>query len=173
MVPIYLILDLDETLISAISLDKSLARPGLNDFLDFCFANFQSVSIWTASSKDWWLLNYSQHFSKYTFDMVLTGERCSHKWNYLTNGHENPTYDPYKPLRKLWRRNFGMTCHNTLIVDDEPFNSWKNYGNALNIHPFNGDKNDQELKRIQTALEQIIIQFQQTKSIRKINLREI
>lgn len=146
---LHLVLDLDETLISGTSLNTSVARPYLRPFLDFCFAEFGSVSVWTSASKEWLDLNLKLHMQGYPFRLTWSGERCSHQWDYEVSHHRDPVYRPYKPLKKMWRlaesRDIGMTPETTIIVDDDPFSGIKNRGNLIVAPPFSGSSEDKYL----------------------------
>ena len=143
---INILLDLDQTCISAESLDGNppefnyqnpkhlkksqkyryedmdgyymvFERPGLQEFLDFLFKNF-NVSIWTAASKDYALFIIEK--------FILNGKpERKLDWvffSYHCKISEKIKDDHSKDLRVLWE-NFnlpGFKEYNTYILDDNP-----------------------------------------------------
>ena len=143
---INILLDLDQTCISAESLDGDepefnyqnskhlrkaqkyryedmdgyymvFERPGLQEFLDFLFKNF-NVSIWTAASKDYALFIIEK--------FILNGKpERKLDWvffSYHCKISEKIKDDHSKDLRVLWE-NFnlpGFKEYNTYILDDNP-----------------------------------------------------
>jgi TFIIF-interacting CTD phosphatase-like protein len=134
-----LILDLDQTLISAkadneydiknVDMDKKaqkfefqdmdkyyiiFERPGLQKFLDFIFKNF-NVSIWTAASQGYALFIIDKIIVKNKKERVLD-------WiffRYHCNISEK-IYDTSKNLEIIWKdyKIQGYNKHNTIILDD-------------------------------------------------------
>lgn len=171
----HLVLDLDETLVYGTSINvPSIPRPNLHEFLKFCFEKFETVNIWTAAGDEWWQFNKEIHFKDYNFDLVYTRKRCTFTWDYSNIYARDPTFRPYKPLVKMWkRRQNSMTRDNTIIVDDDKFNSHKNYGNAILIKPFVGCSDDTELIKIQEKLTKVIDIFETVKSVRSIDIHSL
>lgn len=171
----HLVLDLDETLVYGTSINlPSTPRPHLYEFLDFCFENFNTVNIWTAAGDEWWIFNKKIHFKDYNFNLVYTRKRCAHTWDYSLSHDRDPTFRPYKPLIKMWRRSTNdMTRTNTIIIDDDRFNSHKNYGNAIWISPFEGDPSDTELLNMKEKLSKVIDKFETSGSVRDIDLHSL
>lgn len=151
--PYNVILDLDSTIISSIASDeerksdkkkfkhyvwenmegdfKVFARPGLQEFLDWLFENF-NVSIWTAASKEYGL------FIIKNFIMLHSNRRLEH---YLFSYHCKESLRrnrAQKDLRMLWTHfNFpGYTKDNTWIIDDlgEVYDTQAD--NCIQIYPF-------------------------------------
>jgi hypothetical protein len=149
----YIILDLDGTLISEPqkASDKIVSRPYLKEFLTFCFKNFECVSIWTAADYGWYSAVYNGilqpilHEIKAEFDFVYTRLNCK-----VIYDHDPDTPFPesiyIKPLKKLWKKKKGYTKGNTIIIDDTPHTYRMNYGNAIPITTFTGDKDDGALQ---------------------------
>ena len=172
------ILDLDQTIISGESYDeldrfsegelsnkmkhfrhshmkgyyRIFERPGLQDFLDYLFANF-NVSVWTAASKEYALfiirnivINRRKHRK---LDYVLYAKHCDHSRN---------KYKSIKKLCMLWKtyKIDGYNDNNTIIIDDnnEVFSAQTK--NCIHIKPFKfQNKNshtDTELQVVMTQL---------------------
>lgn len=141
------ILDLDQTLISAEDLEKYdkkanekrskkfrshdmdgyyivFERPGLQEFLDFIFSNY-NVSVWTAASKD---------YALFIIDKIIVGNNKNRilDWVFfsyhcdLSSKLKNGTKD----LSMLWDvYNIpGYNSNNTVIIDDydEVYNTQPN-----------------------------------------------
>jgi len=155
-----LILDLDETLIygteQALCQNEDFRvgsyfvykRPGLEDFLTSSNSLFR-IAIWTASSAD-----YAHEIIEKVFpnsiklDFVFTQERCLFRSNPETGESEI-----IKPLKKV--RRLGFPIEKLIIVDDIPETFQQNYGNAILIRKFSGDKTDKELFLLRYYLEMI------------------
>lgn len=135
-------------------MDKSYivyARPGLEDFLDFLFANF-SVSVWTAASKS---------YAMFIIDnFILT--KPERKLEYVFFAHHcELSYDmteTTKNLSLLWDKYEipGFNKDNTIIIDDYDEVKDTQPENCINIKPFyfidKDSVNDTELLKIQRLL---------------------
>jgi hypothetical protein len=159
------LLDLDNTLINALEPDELallpakfrdkfehyslegeyeiFGRPGLQDFLDFLFANF-NVSVWTAAERGYALFIIDKF-------ILRKPERKLHMFFYrhhVNMGEQR--YGQTKDLRLLWEYfsadNF-WPC-NTLIVDDLEDVQEANPLNTLAVHSFDmtvkGDEGEYE-----------------------------
>ena len=167
-----LILDLDETLIHATTdklniqedfqLDKYLVhkRPFLEDFL-IKISNHFKVGIWSSASDE-----YVNEIVKQIkpdvveFEIIWGRSKCSRK--------RDPTFDTMnfeKRLDKL--KNKGFRLEQIIIVDDSPAKSRTNYGNAVYIKEFTGDKTDEELKH----LHDYLLTLKNVENIRAIEKR--
>ena len=154
-----IILDLDETLIHAV--EKPLERvqdfvvgpyfvylrPHARSFIDFCFASFSAVAVWTSSSKD-----YAEEISLNLFGskkedlaFLWSQERCVRKFDYKR-------YASYwiKDLKKVKRR--GYALEKIIAIDDSPEKLYRQYGNLVRILPFEGLVSDDELLHLQQYL---------------------
>lgn len=146
-----LILDLDETLIHATENKLEIQedfqfeqysvykRPHLDEFLESISKHF-TVGIWSSADDDY-VSEIVQNIVPSTIDLkVVWGRsRCSVKRDY--------DYDQYnfeKRLDKLKKQGFRL--EQIIIVDDSPEKTRNNYGNAIYIKEFTGDKTDEELK---------------------------
>lgn len=135
-----ILLDLDQTLISANKTKKEInlndkkiikkaklfnfedmdgyyiifARPYLQKFLDYLFANF-NVSVWTAASKD---------YALFVIDKFIISNRANRKLDFIFFSYHCDISKSYtnnsKNLSMLW--NFyklkGYNKNNTFILDD-------------------------------------------------------
>ena len=154
-----IILDLDETLIHAV--EKPLERvqdfvvgpyfvylrPHARSFIDFCFASFSAVAVWTSSSKD-----YAEEISLNLFGskkedlaFLWSQERCVRKFDYKR-------YASYwiKDLKKVKRR--GYALEKIIAIDDSPEKLYRQYGNLVRVLPFEGLVSDDELLHLQQYL---------------------
>jgi len=134
-------------------------RPGLQDFLDFLFQNF-NVSIWTAASKDYALfiiknIIYKKNKESRLLDWVFFSYHCD-----ISNSTKKGTkdlsllYDDYKLD--------GFTKDNTFIIDDydEVYNTQPK--NCIAVPPFvftdDGNEEDPLLKKLRTQLDFMLFQ---------------
>ena len=142
-----LILDLDETLIHSTETELEYSaefkvdryyvytRPHLQQFLQFCFENFQ-VAVWTASSGDYAqpiidrIFPHPQHLA-----FLWSNDRCTLKFNWQTG-----EYQFVKGLKKVKKR--GCPLANILFVDDRPENLVRQYSNLIQVRPLLGDRNE-------------------------------
>lgn len=152
-----ILLDLDNTLISSLSSDeeqpyhkkhmkkykwkdmdgyyKVFERPGLQNFLDFLFKNF-NVSVWTAASKSYALF-IIDHF-------LLTGHP-ERKLDYIFFSHHCKQSKKHmasqKHLDMLWSEfNLaGYDKNNTFIIDDHPEVYSTQPNRCIKVHPFEFD----------------------------------
>lgn len=167
----HLILDIDGTLISeATAYEPIIFRPHLDEFLDFCFETFETVSIWSAAGKD--------HVNNISIRILPKGknwlfvkhsEHC-HK-RYGSGCGECPAFITQKRLINVWRtnkyRNLGVKRENTIIVDNTPEVCVKNYGNAIYIRTFQGESNDEELIKLKSYLSSLV----NCRDVRKVEKR--
>lgn len=172
-------LDLDNTLISAITQEeeeaKNLARmayfrivemdnlykiferPGLQPFLDFLFKNF-NVSVWTAADKLYasFIINNFVIMGKpeRQLEYILFSEHCQ------IGNREKDTQKPLEILKEIFRLN--LPNESILIIDDNP--EVYNYqpDNCFLVKPFSfsdfNSENDDELNAVvKPFLEKLII----------------
>lgn len=154
--PLCLVLDIDGTLLSeCANVDSSCMarylRPHLQEFLDFAFASFSAVGIWTAASQQWldafleavdpgrlrqWTFTWS--FSKITWMKLQSAYSDS-----SDEGHE-PVMQHVKRLSKIYQqsslRKQGFSAHTTLLVDNNPSVCLPNYGNSIYIKTYNAEE---------------------------------
>jgi TFIIF-interacting CTD phosphatase-like protein len=116
------IYDIDEYKMKAINFDFEnmdnyyviFARPGLQKFLDFLFANF-NVSVWTAASKDYAMFIIEKMILMNKPERKLDYVFCSYHCK-ITDKVKNGTKD----LSILWDKYKlpGYNKNNTYILDD-------------------------------------------------------
>lgn len=175
-----IILDLDETIISTIETkdlktDKTLLqnyrsriglfkshvmdkdyivteRPGVQEFLDFIFANF-NVSVWTAATKDYALYVVNQ--------VILT--KPNRKLDYICfSYHCDLSKIKTGCIKKLSNQFYHLpqyNSRNTVLIDDNPKVVPKQYGEVIPIEPFDFFKEkseqDAELKKMTIKLNDL------------------
>lgn len=167
-----LLLDLDETLIHATTAPLAVApdlqfdefhiykRPGLEQFLTNVSQHF-TVGVWSSASNE-----YVEEIVKMitpdsiAWFMIWGKSRCTMKRDY-----ELDNYYYEKRLDKV--KNKGFRLEQIIIVDDSPEKSRSNYGNAVYIAPFEGDRNDNEL----THLYDYLLTLKEVSNIRSIEKR--
>lgn len=168
-----IVLDMDQTLIDG-RLNKSVTpRPYLKVFLNWCFDNFQHVSIWTAASRGWYDYVYQRVFQDMLISMnrefhfVFTGEMCNCVWRF-SEWHGQSVRMVEKRIRKLHRykseKFIGYCMDNTIAVDDTKTTFQSNYGNGIHVLPFEADdvynpdwSRDKELLRLLIYLRNVVI----------------
>lgn len=150
-----LLLDLDSTLISALSLDKEvkkvpeslrnsfkthrmekyydiMERPKLQQFLDYAFANY-NVSIMTAADKD---------YALFIAENIILAGHPERKLKYFFYGYHSALsesmYNSPKDLRILWDilKIPGLNKTNTIILDDNELVYKANPENTIRAPPF-------------------------------------
>lgn len=155
-----LILDLDETLIYATEeklnreCDFSVGqyfvykRPFLQDFLEFCFENFD-VAVWTSATQ-----NYAVEIANRIFPdsnelkFFYSRLRCTIRF-------DEELQENYfeKMMSKIRRRGYDLT--KIIVIDDSP-EKWRNsYGNLVRVKSFFGECDDDELKHLTVYLERL------------------
>jgi len=141
--------------------EEIFKRPFLGEFIEYCFARFKNVAIWTAAG-EYWANEVIQHILKKKisdFAFVFTANRCTRKTiSSITSFY--PERITIKPLRKVWRakyRELGFNRENTLIIDDTPATCNENYGNAIYIPTFSvWQSKDNYLQRLCWYLDSIL-----------------
>ncbi len=174
-------LDLDNTLLSAVpiadmtwdqpTLDLAVEfpfhnmenyylvfeRPGLQEFLDFLFDNFQ-VSVWSAATKDYVL---------FIVDRILL-QKPNRKLKYILFSYhcdkcKEDRKGSVKLLDFLWDRYKlpGVTPTNTFIIDDNDRVAGFNPNNVVHIEEFEFEdgekcKSDNQLHCLQKQLQTLL-----------------
>jgi len=163
-----LVLDLDETLIYSTEtrLDRepdfitgnyyTYKRPGLDHFLEECLALFR-VGVWTSASAGYAYAVVNRIF-KTGPEFVWTCSRCTRRYDPETDGHYF-----IKDLKKLKKRGFSL--EKIIIVDDSREKVQRNYGNAIIIKSFTGEREDDELSALLEYLKSVCL----VENIRTIN----
>ncbi|MEO7716022.1 MAG: HAD family hydrolase [Capsulimonas sp.] len=146
-----LVLDLDETLVYAARrpLERAAGfavgpyfvykRPGVDDFLAFCFAHFETA-VWTSATRD-----YAEAIVQILFpqppSFLWAIERCTVRYDPDCDAHVGT-----KNLVKLKRR--GYRLEQVIVVDDSPEKHLRSYGNLVRVAPWTGDTADDDLLRL-------------------------
>jgi hypothetical protein len=172
------ILDLDNTLVNTLPIDKAIgfmnefwyspykynsfmsdviiARPGLEEFLDWLFLNC-NVSVFTHADKEYAL----EVINKF----ILKGKR---KLDFIYyRYHVNmglDIYKGYKDLRLIWDefKVYDFYPSNTIIIDDNPLVKDTNPYNTIQIYPFDASHdtvNDNHLEKVRMNIENILIKY--------------
>ncbi len=185
-------LDLDNTLLSAVPIaeikwDKDnldlatefpfhnmenyylvFERPGLQDFLDFLFTNF-NVSVWSAATKDYVL---------FIVDRILL-QKPNRKLKYIMFSYhcdrcKEEKKGSVKLLDFLWTKYAlpGITKSNTFIIDDNDRVAGFNSDNVVHIKEFEFEDGkpcikDRELQKLQKCLQNILEDYAKTRCINK------
>ncbi len=179
-----LFLDLDNTLLSAVPIEeikwtdqnRQLAcefpfhnmedyylvfeRPGLQEFLDFIFENF-NVSIWSAASKDYVLFIIDNLIK------IKPGRDLKYiMFSYHCDKCKKAKKGSIKLLDFLWDKYKleGITKENTFIIDDNDRVVKHNMDNVIHIKEFEFEdgpecKNDRELYNIIPHMEMILDEY--------------
>jgi|APCry1669188879_1035177.scaffolds.fasta_scaffold34998_1 TFIIF-interacting CTD phosphatase-like protein len=172
-----ILLDLDQTLIASEYLDKFekkthskalqsfkhkylgkefviFARPNLDEFLDFLFANF-NVSVWTAASRDYGVFIVE--------NFILTKPNRQIDF-FFYSYHTNLAIKNSKKLKDLsmiWNmfKLSNYNTNNTFIIDDNERVYNDQPDNTIRIKEFNYDDpasfTDSELPRIKRLLQRL------------------
>jgi TFIIF-interacting CTD phosphatase-like protein len=155
-----LVLDIDETLIYATEekLDRDedftvgpysiYKRPGVDEFLSKCLDLFE-VAVWTSSSEE-----YASGVIDHLFDgkgkpsFLWTSERCTKSYDYEM--HQIQYIEDIKNLKRK-----GYRKEDIIIVEDSRVKMKRNYGNAIIVREYLGERNDRELSELLKYLEQL------------------
>lgn len=172
-----IVLDLDETLISSVPSKKYknkhekkakqfefenmddyyivFSRPGLQNFLDYLFANF-TVSVWTAATKDYAVFVtdkiLTQGKPERRIDMIFFSYHCD-----MSKKMKKGTKD----LTMLWDvfELEGYNSKNVIMFDDLPEVHTTNPSNHIKVKAFKftdaDSENDTFLKDIQPELDKV------------------
>ncbi|MFH1891254.1 MAG: HAD family hydrolase [Candidatus Zixiibacteriota bacterium] len=155
-----LVLDIDETLVYAtkekLERDEDFTvgpyavykRPGVDEFLTKCLDLFE-VGVWTSASED-----YATEVIDHLFDgkrepsFLWTSDRCTKSYDY-----ELQHLQYIKDIKKLKRK--GYRKESIIIVEDSKEKMQRNYGNAILVGEYLGDRNDSELSELLKYLEEL------------------
>jgi TFIIF-interacting CTD phosphatase-like protein len=163
-----IVLDIDETLIHAVSRKHKdaafsikfntggnieqyyiLQRPGLKAFLKFVFNNFATINVWTAATKDYAIAIMSK---------ILTRKQISSLRFF--NTRKQCSVDGSKPLNDIFNtkeaKGLNIMRHNTLMIDDKVEVVKHNKGNGIIVPAWNGNKKDNALHRLTILLDTIL-----------------
>jgi RNA polymerase II subunit A small phosphatase-like protein len=149
-----LVLDLDETLVHSSTSQLGRApeheilgyhvyeRPGVRAFLEDAFSRF-AVGIWTASTAAYAgeILSRLTDVSRFAF--VWSREHCS-----IATHPETRVFDLLKDIRQLELA--GYDPSQILFVDDLPHRLCLSIDNVIQVQPFTGAADDDELSDLFT-----------------------
>lgn len=136
---------------------KVFQRPGLQEFLDFLFKNF-NVSVWTAASKSYAL------FIIDNFILIKPERKLDHVFFSYHCCESIKKRDSQKDLKMLWTKfNLGdiYGIENTFIIDDHPEVYETQPTKCIRVYPFEflDKKSFQDSELLQTVkpkLEKIL-----------------
>lgn len=151
-----LILDLDNTLIfSSTKYQKNSIkflnyyikpRPGLQSFLKKVNEKF-NVSVWTAAE---------QEYANFVVNTFLKGIPIHYVFSRQDGVHSMNIFGTKKDIRLLKEvYNIPLFKNKTIIVDDLQEVCSKQSYNCINIKPYNGENNDNELSNVLNILNSI------------------
>jgi len=145
-----------------------IERPYVHKMLNWAFKNF-AVGVWTSATQDYAddvvekLMIDPQH-GKPLFVYAL--DRCVHR---VVDAHEpwhmGGHIEYIKDLKKV--KKYGYTKDKIIVVDDTPSKWQRDYGNLVLIQPFEGQRNDDQMRRLMAWLSYLRTQ----QDIRKIEKR--
>jgi len=167
-----------------------MIRPGLYDFLKFCFQHFRVVAVWSAGEHDYVHACITSVWGKYASPHIIyTARDCEYQCLDCSSFHPSRREEcpcggeirMVKPLRKFWDHpKWGkyMTPENTLIIDDRNSVFRKcNPGNGIQlpkfepavcIESFNDYKDDTFERLIEFFKEE---EFVEAEDIRDVHLQ--
>jgi hypothetical protein len=145
-----IVFDIDETLInhkiqsnSTVTIYK---RPYVEELLDYLFANFKHVAIWTHASKFWADLILKRVLKPRPWAFIHTVDDAEHHMvtptenECKTRGSCSPQKQMIKNLNRLWTTpqfiQMGFKKTNTIIIDDNYYNSALNRANEIISPPY-------------------------------------
>lgn len=162
-----LVLDLDETLIHA-SIETPAGdnlvpvafevgpydvrlRPFVGEFVEFCFATFADVGVWTSATRAYADEVVPGLFGARAAELAFcfSRERCTRRFDALI-------FDDYyvKNLAKLKRR---WPLEQVIMVDNTPRKLERQYGNLVRVRDFEGAADDDELRALQCYLGDLAV----------------
>lgn len=135
-------------------------RPGVDEFLTFCFDRFR-VAIWSSSSEDY-VQAVAAHLipAGHQLEFIWSRKQCTLSYDYDLRDHFWT-----KKLVKAKRK--GYNLEQMIVVDDSPEKHIHNYGNLVKIKAFHGELDDDELLHLIRYLEHL----DQSPNIRTVEKR--
>lgn len=161
-----IILDLDNTIISSLTPEQvqpdgfrgydmegtyfTYERPGLQEFLDFLFENYE-VAVWTAASK-----SYAIFIVKH----IILQNKPNRKLKFLLYNYHGDLSSQFsqcpKDLKLIFKTFLEFTSENTIIIDDCNEVVAAQQQNSYHIPPFQADDpaalKDRELEKLRKKL---------------------
>lgn len=151
-----LILDLDETLVHTVEVDKPqppgltpdyvvgscrhqvYRRPFLAEFLTIV-GQYYDLAVWSSAGSGYVEPTVELIFADFSAPLfVWSSPRCTRRFD-----HESHQEYFIKDLKKVRKK--GFNPERMLIVDDTPQKSERNFGSVVYISEFNGEVDDCEL----------------------------
>ena len=129
-------------------------RPNLNEFITRLDKSYE-IAVWSSAGNDY----VNSIISQLELDVKLQfiwGRNEAIKKRQLNDYYETGNETEYyyvKPLKKVKRK--GYELERILIIDDSPYKSKLNYGNAIYPKPYKGESGDNELLKLIDYLESI------------------
>jgi hypothetical protein len=105
-----------------------IARPGLKEFMEFVFDEFETVIIWTAASPAWFYRMYRE--------ILKPNMPKGKEFHYVKTRDFNVPYVPLKPLTEIYELFQQYNSTNTIVVDDNRFTFESNRENAVHVCSF-------------------------------------
>lgn len=152
-----LILDVDETLIHGTTVPLETAcdfragefhiyeRPHVKEFLE-SVAKSYDLACWSSATEDYLQIIMNQIISEKTKLLFCWDRsRCTRRMDFVMQEEFF-----LKDLRKIKR--LGYDLSRVLILEDEPRKVFRNYGNAVYVRPFFGQRDDSELLKLASYL---------------------
>jgi hypothetical protein len=180
VVALNVILDLDNTIINTLSINKAVSfvndfhyipfkvngfmndviigRPGLDEFLDWLFKNCK-VSVFTHADKE---------YAMYVVNNFIIQGKKNRKLDMIYYRYHVEMgldiFGGYKDLRLLWDefKVYDVYPSNTVIIDDNPMVKKSNPYNTIQIYPFDASTesvNDNHLSKVKRLLQYLTINY--------------
>lgn len=180
---ILIILDLDETLLFATQNELDYPphhviwpyhvylRPFFHSFLGKIQPHFE-LALWSSASDEYVEAMVKTVFPKdFEFHFFWGRSRCTPLLHAGHEGHYRPDevlgHQLFVKKLKKVKRIFKWPMERILIVDDTPEKCLDNYGNAIYINEFNGERDDVELLK----LTDYLISLKDVPNVRAIEKR--
>lgn len=184
---ILLVLDLDETLVHVSysplagqappagtmhAVDGFLhiyKRPHLDAFLEIVHPLFD-LAVWTAATGTYAQTILSTVFPARIYKdlkFVFAQDKCCRPRVSLFGASNGGGWELLKPLKKVHRA-FKYPYSRMLIVDDKVETFVRNYGNAIQVDPFLGDRSDGQLLHLANYL----VGLSEVRDVRTIEKRQ-
>lgn len=167
---IVIILDIDETLVYAtknrLELEHDFVlgdyfvykRPRFHEFIDFVNGNFRFAT-WS-SATDSYVHEMNEKLGlneKAIFCWARSKATIKRPSLFDADGDLNiDSIDQHYYVKRLKKvKKLGFDLNKIVIIDDTPRKSQENYGNAIYVSEFKGDKNDNELLELTEYLKKL------------------
>jgi len=177
-----IILDLDNTILSSVEFHKLkkippnnlefhdmdtsfrvFVRPGLEQFLEYIFENF-NVSVWTAASKDYAIFIIKNIILKNHPERRLKFVFIDYHGKISEKHYSHPKY-----LEILWEfyKIPGFNKHNTVIIDDNKYVHTKQKNNIIKAVYFDAEKKDADDDTFLYDVKDILTTFLKKKQLKE------